>query len=123
MSRSTPRRPVPSRRRFLQTLGAATAAVPLGLAWPALAQTPPPAPPATPPPAPAPEGDPGLQADAQHLVQIVERRWGERLDAAQLEAVRDDVQGLLGAGAALRRLELRNADEPDVVFRAAIPEA
>lgn len=124
MSRSTPRGPARSRRRFLKTLGAASAAVPLALAWPALAQSPPPATPAAPPAPPPPrDTDPGLAADAEHLLEIAKRRWGAHLDAAQHEALRHDLEGLLGAGTALRKLELRNADEPDLVFRAAGPEA
>jgi hypothetical protein len=134
MSRSTSRDSEQSRRRFLQTLGAATAAAPLaGLAWPALAQTPPPAPasppstpsatptPATPATPPTPE-EIANKADAQSLLDIVQRRFGSRLDKAQLDSIRDDIEGNLGAGQGLRKLELRNSDEPDIIFRAVPPE-
>jgi hypothetical protein len=126
-----------SRRSFLQTLASASAAVPFaGLALPVLAQTPrakphapisppvAPAPAATPPagaPAAAPE-DPTREADARDLFEIVKRHYGDRLDAAQLDAVGDDLKDNLGSGQALRKLDLTNADEPDVVFQAEMPE-
>jgi hypothetical protein len=113
------------RRRFLQTLGGAAVLPWAGGVLPVLAQAPaapaPPAPAATPPAAPA--VDPGIAADARTLVDLVKRRWGDRLDAQQLDAVREDIEGNLGASAALRKLELTNADEPDVVFRAEAPGA
>lgn len=51
----------------------------------------------------------------------MKRRWGDRLDAKQLDAVREDLEGNLGAAAALRALALTNADEPDVIFSAEPP--
>lgn len=92
------------RRRFLQTLGAVSALqflpVPVG------AQAPPP---------PAAESD--VAGEARSLVEIVKRRHAH-LDAAQLDSVRADLEDILEAGRTLRKLELRNADEPDIVFRA-----
>lgn len=92
------------RRRFLQTLGAVSALpflpVPVG------AQAPPP---------PAAESD--VAGEARSLVEIVKRRHAH-LDAAQLDGVRADLEDILEAGRTLRKLELRNADEPDIVFRA-----
>lgn len=102
------------RRRFLMTLGALPLA---GAVLPSLAQSPPPPTPAPPPPAPA-STDPEVAADAQSLLEIVKRRYGARLDAAQLDSVREDLEGILGSGRTLRKLELQNADEPDIVFRA-----
>lgn len=111
-----------SRRRFVQILGASAAVAPLAGLLPAVAQPPPAAtpPPATPPPAPAADAevDPEIAAEAQNLTDIIQRRFGARLDAAQLQAIREDVQGNLQAGRVLRKLELGNADEPNVIFRA-----
>src|SRR5262245_49495456 len=83
-----------SRRHFLQVLGASTA-LPLGAPWSARAQTPPattPAPAAGTTPATTPAVDPGVEADARRLLDIVQRRYGARLDGAQLDAIRDDLQ-------------------------------
>lgn len=111
-----------SRRKFLQTLGSAAVLPLAGGVLPALAQAPAPtAPPAAPPPPATTTTDPGIAADARALLQVVQRRWGDRLDAKQLEAVREDIEGNLGAAAALRALPLTNADEPDVIFRADPP--
>ena len=75
---------------------------------------------------PVPEPDPDKvadAADARSLLEIVQRRFGSRLDAEQLESIRDDLEGNMRAARALRALPLGNADEPDVVFRALIREA
>jgi len=111
-----------SRRRFLGALGA-TAALPLVTALPAWTE--PAAPPAPPKTEPEPQQDPeraGDAADANSLLEIIERRFGSRFDAAQLDAIRDDLEGSLRAGRALRAWPLRNSDEPDVVFRALTGE-
>lgn len=107
-----------SRRRFLGALGA-TAALPLAHALPAWAE--PPATPTPPKAEPEPPADPesaGDAADAENLLHIIDRRFGIRFDAAQLDAIRDDLQSSLRAGRALRAWPLGNGDEPDVVFRA-----
>jgi hypothetical protein len=115
-----------SRRRFVQWLGAAAAIAPLGAALPGTAQPPaPPAPPpSTPPPPPAANAvDPEVAHEARALTDLIARRFGDRLDEAQLQAIREDVESNLGAGRTLRKLDLGNADEPDVVFRARPREA
>lgn len=114
-----------SRRRFVQYLGAAAAATPLAGLLPAAAQTAAPTtpPPAAPPAATSDSDDPAVAADAQSITDMIQRRFGARLDAAQLQSVRDDVESNLGAGRVLRGLELGNADEPDIVFRARSLEA
>jgi hypothetical protein len=105
-------------------LGAAAAATPLAGVFPAAGQTAAAPRPATPPastPTPAAAGDaedPGIAADAESLTGMIRRRYGQHLDAEQLQSIRDDVEGNLGAGRVLRGLELGNADEPDVIFRA-----
>jgi len=108
-----------SRRHFLQALGAATA-LPL-VARMAPAQTPPastPTPATAPTPATTPAVDPGVEADARRLLDIVQRRYGSRLDGAQLDAIRDDLQDGIQSGQALRKVALGNSDEPAIVFRA-----
>lgn len=111
-----------SRRWFLRTLGAATVALPLAPLVPAAAQTAggatatAPAPLAV-PATPAPT-ESEFAADARTLAELVERRFGSRLTAAEKDAVRGDLQDGLESGRVLRNLDLTNADEPDVVFRA-----
>jgi hypothetical protein len=115
-----------SRRRFVQILGAAAAVTPFAGAMQVAAQTaaptstptPTPAPTPTAPPAAAAPEDPDLAADARSITEMIQRRYGARLDATQLKAVEADVQSTLGAGRTLRKLDVRNADEPDVAFRA-----
>lgn len=123
-----------SRRRFLHTVGAAAAALPFvpllpGVAAgaPAVPAATPPVPAATPPvpaatgPVPAGGGaaaEAEFAADARTLLELVERRFGSRLTAAEKDAVRADLQDGLESGRVLRNLDLANADEPDVVFRA-----
>jgi Spy/CpxP family protein refolding chaperone len=111
-----------SRRRFLGALGA-TAALPLVTALPAWSQ--PPEAPSPPKTDPEPQESPeraGDTADAKNLLEILQRRFANRFDAAQLEAMRDDLEGSLRAGRALRDWPLRNSDEPDVIFRALTGE-
>lgn len=113
-----------SRRWFLRTVGAASAALPFAPLMPAAAQTQPPtanptAGPAAPPPTPpAPDAKSEFAADARNLAELVERRFGTRLSAADKDAVRADLQDGLESGRVLRNLDLTNADEPDVVFQA-----
>jgi hypothetical protein len=101
-----------TRRRFLQALGS-TSLMPL------LSYAAPDAPP--PDTAPAPvhpaDQDEALVAEARGLVDILERRFAGRFDDAALHALRSDVEGVLRDARALRAVELRNADEPAVIFR------
>lgn len=115
-----------SRRWFLGTIGAASAALPLARMLPAAAETAPPpgSPPASPPvaspapPATGPEATSEFAADSRTLAELVTRRFGSRMNAAELEAVRADLQDGLESGRVLRDLALTNADEPDVIFQA-----
>lgn len=121
---ATPPSEARSRRQFLQVLGATTA-IPLVAGLPAWAQAPAPLAVPTSPPA-APPADPEAaadRADAESLLEILQRRYGSRWTAAQEDAVRDDVQGTLGAGRTLRKLVLRNSDEPAIIFVARGPGA
>src|SRR5262249_22073784 len=109
-----------SRRHFLQVLGAVTA-LPLIAPLNGRAQTPPattPTPAAGPTPATTPAVDPGVEADARRLLDIVQRRYGGRLDGAELEAIGDVPQDGIQSGQALRKVALANSDEPATVFRA-----
>ena len=114
----------PNRREFLWTLGAASA---LPLAGPASVWAQPPSTPAPTPETPKPVPDADLEkaadaADARSLLDIVRRKFGSRLDAEQLDSIRDDLEGNMRMARTLRALPLGNADEPDVVFRASILE-
>jgi hypothetical protein len=95
------------------------------LVWlPVWAQAPAPNPPPTPTPAPPP--DPAREADAaesRELLAVVKRRFGARLDEAQLEAIRADLEDNVRAGRTLRGVALQNADEPAVVFHPLPVEA
>lgn len=75
-----------------------------------------PAKPAKPATSTAPEEK--ISDDARALASIIERRHGKHLNAAQLESVTRDLDGDLQSGQRLRAVKLRNADEPDVVFKA-----
>jgi len=118
-----------SRRWFLRTVGAASAALPFATLVPPAAQAQPPAtsPPTTPAvpapvPAPAPDASSEFAADARTLAELVERRFGARLSATDKDAVRADLQDGLESGRTLRNLDLSNADEPDVIFQARAVE-
>ena len=59
--------------------------------------------------------------EAEILVELVRARYGARLTAAQLDAVRESVASIVKQVSALRAVRLTNADEPVqrfVPFRA-----
>jgi|SRR5262245_28572501 len=108
-------RPTANRRRFLQAVGAVSAApfarsvLPALAAFgagPAAAQ------------APAKEETP---PEVRPLLEIVKQRWGDRLDAGQLKAIEAELASTVRNSATLRGLKLQNSDEPAVVFRAEPP--
>jgi hypothetical protein len=43
-------------------------------------------------------------------------RFGDRFDAAQWEAIRDNIKDLKECGDRLRAVPMGNADEPEIVF-------
>ena len=128
MSKSPPQ----GRRRFLKLVGLVgmtTAVNSSMLAWAQTRQTKPAGPPGYPPgvgtrtkavadtsKAPAP---PAISEDARALAQVLSRRYGQHLDAKQLEAVTKEIEDRLQAGKRLREARLANHDEPDVTFRAS----
>jgi hypothetical protein len=122
------------RRRFLQLLGMAglTSAVNSSMgAWPgarvALA-APSPRPgakaSAAPVAAPADSARAGAEStevseDARALASVIERRYGQHLNAQQLGAITQEIDWRLKSGQRLRDVRLRNQDEPDFVFQAS----
>jgi hypothetical protein len=64
---------------------------------------------------PSREADPRADSQADEvavLFALVRQRYGDRLDAAQLERVREGIASLVAQVQALRAVRLRNADEP-----------
>jgi hypothetical protein len=110
-----------SRRRFAKTLAAAFVAAP---ALAAHAQTPPataePKAPPQPQPTPAqqPQGPPAPSPLALAYFEVARQRFGGRLTAEQLEAVKRDLEGNVRTAERLRASKLKNSDEPDFVFEA-----
>jgi hypothetical protein len=113
----TDRPPTTSRRAFARTL-AAVAAAPALLPASALGQAATPA--AAPPPAPAPVPTPEAPSSvAEALTEVVRIRWGKHLNGDQLGDIAKSIDGRLRAAEAMKKMPLRNGDEPDVVFSAA----
>lgn len=54
--------------------------------------------------------------EAQALFQMVKSRYGDRLDADQLDGVREGVDAIVEAAQALRSVKLEGGDEPMSVF-------
>jgi hypothetical protein len=114
-----PSPPSRGRRRFLRdaTLaGLAAAAAPAAAFAQAAGRRRPAAKPE--PPAPPPAEASEVSADARAIAGVIERRHGGHLTSEQLAAVTEDVERNLQLGKRLRETKLRNADEPDVAFRA-----
>ena len=110
------------RRQALRALGVVGAAgafaVPALLAGEASSQ-PPAKPEPVPEPAAAAAADPPKEpsAEAQRLGEIARARYGSHLDEAQWKELVADIDGNLQSAAELRKAALRNADEPDTIFR------
>ncbi|MGH7413974.1 MAG: hypothetical protein ACREKJ_07210 [Candidatus Rokuibacteriota bacterium] len=58
------------------------------------------------------------RAVVETLLALVRERYGSRLDADQLAAVRTAIEGIVQAARALRAVRLDNADEPAQPFAA-----
>ena len=118
----------PSRRRFLKSLALGSALpVAAGVVGRALAFTAPPgaAPPeARPaaPPAASPAAPAELSPDVKALTEVLRRRYGQHLSGDQLEALAPDLDRMVKTGERLRKVTLQNSEEPDFVFRAALPK-
>ena len=61
------------------------------------------------------EGKP-VNLEAETLFQMISVRYGDRLDAEQLEEVRKGVETIAEAAQALRAVKLENGDEPLSIF-------
>jgi hypothetical protein len=59
-----------------------------------------------------------LRAEVDTLFALVRERYGSRLNADELEAVRESIVGIVQAARALRAVRLTNADEPGQPFAA-----
>ena len=66
----------------------------------------------------APAGNEPPSEDAKALASIVQRRYGQHLDADQLKTITEELQGRIQAGQRLRAVKLANGDEPDFIFHA-----
>ena len=106
-----------SRRAFARTLAAAAAAPAALLPVAAVGQAAAPAAAATPPPTPVPTPEAPSSA-AEALTEVVRIRWGKDLSGEQLGQIAKAIDGRLKAAAAMTKVKLGNADEPDVVFSA-----
>ncbi len=60
--------------------------------------------------------------EAQALFQMVKSRYGDRLDADQLDEVREGVDAIIKAAQALRSVKLSGGDEPMSVFTPYLGE-
>jgi hypothetical protein len=111
-----------SRRRFAKTLAAAVIAAP-ALTSTSTGQTPPaskePKAPPNPQPTPAQaQAPPKPSPVAEAYTEVARARFGERLSAEQLEAVKRHLEGNVRSAERLRAYKLQNSDEPDFVFGA-----
>jgi hypothetical protein len=100
----------PTRRQFTTALAVAVAA-PL-LAEEASAVAPPPA-------ASTPANPRAASADG--LVEVVRARYGKHLTEAKLKRIRASILSGLSSAERLRKVKLRNADEPAFIFSADVP--
>jgi hypothetical protein len=62
-----------------------------------------------------------LDALAKALADVVRTQYGNRLRANDLATVTSRIRTALERGAAMRKIELANGDEPDLMFAARIP--
>jgi hypothetical protein len=74
------------------------------------------------PPAAVQAGEPAAAAPQQALGDFVRARFGEHLNAKQLQEARTEVNDMLRTADTIRRVALENADEPVVVFLAELEE-
>ena len=61
--------------------------------------------------------------EAEFLFQMVRDRYGDRLNAEELEEVRKGVKGIAEAAEALRSVKLGNGTEPFSIFKPYKKEA
>src|SRR2546422_917793 len=66
----------------------------------------------------APAAPPPPSDDAKALASIVQRRYGQHLDADQMKSITEELERRIQGGQTLRASKLANGDEPDVIFHA-----
>jgi hypothetical protein len=107
-----------SRRQFAKNVSAALLSAPLAASL-ARAQTPAkpkePAAPPNPQPSPTPS-KPSPVAEA--YADVARARFGDKVTPEQMEQIRKDMEGNVTTADRLRKVKLRNEDEPDFVFNA-----
>jgi len=113
MTRPDTHAAAPTRRRFARTLAAAAGAPLLARALPLEAQA---APTPTPPPEPP---SPFVEAMAEAL----QAKFGRHLEPGQLEAAKRSLDRIARNADRMKQVKLGNADEPDIVFFAAVAGA
>ncbi len=63
-----------------------------------------------------------LEGEVDVLLALVRLRYGSRLTAAELDGVRQGIEGIVRMAGALRAVRLKNADEPYPPFVPFGPE-
>ena len=58
-----------------------------------------------------------FKEETRLLIDLIKKRYGERLTKEQLEAVEKQLSNNLETAKGLRSIELKNSDEPYNVFR------
>ncbi len=104
-----------SRRRFAMTLAAAAGAPLLAHALPLGADAPP-----TPTPAPSPTPAPPSPV-VEAMAEAMKAKFGKLLLPDQLESAKRSLGRMAANSERMRGIVLTNADEPDLVFFAALP--
>jgi hypothetical protein len=115
--------PRSTRRRFLKVAGAASLSAAI---VPSLAQlargatasrdsTAAKAPPPTTPPANEPSE---FADDVRAMKDVIRRRYGKHLDAKQIDAIGEEMDGRMKGGKTMRAVKLANFEEPDATFHA-----
>ena len=59
-----------------------------------------------------------VAAEVETMLALVRARYGDRLDAEQVAAVRTSIEAIVQAARALRAVRLTNGDEPAQPFAA-----
>ena len=54
--------------------------------------------------------------DAKALASVIQRRYGQHLDADQMKGVTEELDNRIQAGQAMRKTKLANGEEPDFTF-------
>lgn len=107
-----------SRRQFAKNVSAAILSAPLAAS---LAQAQTPAKPKEPsaPPNPQPGPTPSKPSPvAEAYGDVLRARFGDKVTPEQMEQIGKDTKGIVDTADRLRKVKLKNEDEPDFVFNA-----